>query len=282
MDAIALLKQDHFAVKALFKDFQALGDEAFVQKRKLVAEIIRELSLHTGMEEAALYPYLKQRDEQLAGKVAEALEEHRVAKWELLALEKMEPEDSRYNATMKVLIDSVLHHIEEEESGLLARLREICSEDELMALADALKAARKAAPTHPHPRMPDHPPGNIVLVPVIAALDRSLDRASQTVERGRDLAEAALKRGRRLVERLRRRVAEGADDARRRVIKVGGSVRERAMQTTEGLKEDASRLGRQVQRTAQRTARKAAAPPKKIARGTRRTAGKTARPRKRR
>ena len=98
MDAIALLKRDHAAVKRMFERFEHLSSEAHARKKQLVAQISRELSIHTGIEERYLYPYAKARDEELVPLVAEALEEHSVAKWELSSLARRDPTDERFDA----------------------------------------------------------------------------------------------------------------------------------------------------------------------------------------
>lgn len=182
MDAISLLKQDHATVKALFDRFEELGDEAEVAKQEVADRIIRELSIHAAIEEQFLYPYAKQRDERLEDLVYEALEEHNVAKWELNAIEKLSPEDPRFDAKMAVLIESVRHHIREEEENLLPMLAQRCDRAELEALGDTLHHAKQAAPTHPHPRAPDEPPGN-AMAPVLAAMDKGRDFASVTLQR---------------------------------------------------------------------------------------------------
>jgi Hemerythrin HHE cation binding domain len=182
MDAIGLLKQDHAAVKAMFDRYEALGEDAEVARQELADRIIKELSIHAAIEEQYLYPYAKQRDERLSRLVYEALEEHNVAKWELSAIEKLSPGDPRFDAKMAVLIESVRHHIREEEAELLPKLAELCERAELEALGDTLKHAKQAAPTHPHPRAPDEPPGN-AMAPVLAAMDKGRDFASMTLER---------------------------------------------------------------------------------------------------
>ena len=44
MDAITLLKNDHKAVKRLFRQFEKLGDNAVKSRRELVEKMIEELS----------------------------------------------------------------------------------------------------------------------------------------------------------------------------------------------------------------------------------------------
>ena len=55
-DAIAILKDDHRAVEELFEKFERAGNGAAKQKRKLVDQMIVELSQHASIEEQVLYP----------------------------------------------------------------------------------------------------------------------------------------------------------------------------------------------------------------------------------
>src|SRR5688572_3949640 len=55
-DAIALLKADHKVVEGLFKQFEKAGDTAYAKKRKIVDEVISELTTHAYIEETIFYP----------------------------------------------------------------------------------------------------------------------------------------------------------------------------------------------------------------------------------
>jgi hypothetical protein len=43
--------------------------------------------------------------------------------------------------------------------------------------------AKKLAPTRPHPRAPDSPPGNLVAAPLAAMMDRGRDLVREMAER---------------------------------------------------------------------------------------------------
>ena len=178
MDAIALLKADHRTVEKLFKQFEKLGEGADAAKKKLVAEIIRELSMHASIEEQVFYPAVRNAVEDADDMVLEALEEHHIVKWTLSELAGLSPSDERFDAKVTVLMESVRHHVKEEESDLFPDVRKQLDRKTLIALGSALEAAKKVAPTKPHPRAPDTPPGN-KLVGLGAGL---LDRAKELVE----------------------------------------------------------------------------------------------------
>jgi len=171
MDAITLLKDDHKTVKDLFRKFEQAGDRAYATKRKLVDKMIEELSVHAAIEEQIFYPSIRHGIEQTEDEVLEALEEHHVVKWTLSELEKMDPKAERFDAKVTVLIESVRHHMKEEEEEMFPKVRKAFSRTQLSDLGDLMERSKAAAPKHPHPRSPDEPPGNIVAAPVMAIID---------------------------------------------------------------------------------------------------------------
>jgi hemerythrin-like domain-containing protein len=126
-DGIALLREDHRAVKKLFKEFSATGDRAVAARRRIADKIITELSIHAGIEENVLYPRARAAVPKVESDVLEALEEHHIVKTTCAELEKMPPSDERFAAKMAVLIENVKHHIGEEESELFPKLRKAFS-----------------------------------------------------------------------------------------------------------------------------------------------------------
>jgi hemerythrin superfamily protein len=183
MDALALLKKDHQAVKRLFDRFEKNPSKAIADK------FLRELAIHSAVEEQLFYPAIRQAAEQedveeADEKVLEALEEHHVAKWLLAEIEKLDDDDERFEAKCSVLIESVRHHIKEEEGPLFRFVRRLMPRQQLAALGTAIQSAKKVAPTRPHPRAPDQPPGNVLAGGVAAVMDKSRDAMKGLMSRG--------------------------------------------------------------------------------------------------
>jgi hemerythrin superfamily protein len=175
MDAIALLKSDHREVEELFKKFEASTSRALKARRKLVDQMITALSRHAAVEEQLLYPAMRQRMEAQEEGVLQALEEHHVVKWVLNELVDLPAEHERFSAKVHVLMENVREHVREEERVLFVQMKKSFETAELKELGAALETAKKAAPTRPHPRMPDTPPGNIVAGAVAAVADMGRD-----------------------------------------------------------------------------------------------------------
>jgi hemerythrin superfamily protein len=183
-DAISVLKADHKRVEALFKRFEKAGDRAHKTRRDVVDQIVEELSVHAAVEEQVFYPAVREAVPEADDDVLEALEEHHVAKWTLSELDGMDPEHERFKAKVTVLIESVRHHIEEEESDLFPKVRQALGRKALTEIGDAMELARAVAPTRPHPRQPDEPPGNILAGTAAAGFDRARKAGMEAVEKG--------------------------------------------------------------------------------------------------
>ncbi len=159
MDAITLLKQDHKTVEKLFKEFEKSEGKP-QDARRIADQVIEELSVHAHIEEQVLYPAIRKEMPDAEDDVLEALEEHHVAKWLLSELDGMPPEAERFRAKMMVLIESVRHHVEEEEQTLFPEVRKELKRKRLGEIGDELEAAKKSAPRKPNPRAADTPEGN--------------------------------------------------------------------------------------------------------------------------
>lgn len=173
-DAITLLREDHRAVEKLFKAFEKAGPNALKTKARLVEGMIRELTIHASIEEQVFYPTVRQGAHDLDGEVLEALEEHHVVKWLLSELSGLDPSAERFDAKVMVLIDSVRHHVKEEEGTLFPAVRKAFTRSELATMGDSLTAVKKSAPTKPRPRMPDEPPLNRLADVGAGAVDRAV------------------------------------------------------------------------------------------------------------
>jgi hemerythrin superfamily protein len=184
MDAISMLKDDHKAVDRLFKKFEGAGARSFVEKRNTVDRIIEELSRHAAIEEQLFYPVARAAVPDTEDIALESLEEHNIVKWVLSDLQTMSPQHERFDAKVTVLIENVRHHVEEEESDFFPKVRDALGRKVLNDLGEAMALAKQAAPTHPHPRLPDTPPGNLVVGAAAGVADRISDTVSGIAQGG--------------------------------------------------------------------------------------------------
>jgi len=137
-DAIKLLKDDHREVKAWFKEYEKLEDDA--EKKELADRICLALTVHTQIEEEIFYPAARDGidDDDL---LDEAEVEHASAKQLIAEIQAMSPDQPLYDAKVTVLGEYVNHHVEEEEKEMFPESRD--SDLDLKALGVQL-AERKA------------------------------------------------------------------------------------------------------------------------------------------
>ena len=140
--------------------------------------------MHAAIEEQLFYPVTRATVPDTEDIALESLEEHHIVKWVLSELDGMDPEDERFDAKVTVLIENVRHHVEEEEEEYFPKVRDELGRNALDDLGDAMAAAKKVAPTHPHPRSPDTPPGNLVVGTAAGVVDRVGDTVSGVAQGG--------------------------------------------------------------------------------------------------
>ena len=180
-DVIALIKADHSTVNQLFRRYQGLGDRAVRSRRQIADRLVKELSIHAAVEEQVLYPNARAAIPKGDKLVKEAISEHQTLKEALVSLEKSRPDSDKFDPLMMKIRDEVRHHVKEEESpnGILGQLRKHASRDDLVKMAKLTRAAKKAAPTRPHPKAPAAPPGNVVVGAAAAMVDKARDKVSR-------------------------------------------------------------------------------------------------------
>ena len=191
-----MLRQDHKEVERLFKQFEQAGPKAHVRKRQIVDRIIKELSVHAAIEEQVFYPAIRESVPDTDDEVLESLEEHHIVKWTLSELEAMDPEHERFEPKTAVLMESVRHHVSEEETELFPQVRAALGRKRLAELGEVMAAAKEAAPTRPHPKAPDTPPGNLVAGAGAAVLDKARDAVSKRAGAAKKKARTAAKKAR--------------------------------------------------------------------------------------
>ncbi len=250
MDAITLLRTDHKTVEALFKRFEKAGDRAFVEKREIVDRIIEELSIHAAIEEQVFYPVARATVPATEDIALESLEEHHVVKLLLAELADMDPSQERFTPKVTVLIENVRHHVKEEETDFFPTVREALSRSELADIGATLSEAKKTAPTHPHPSLPDDGAANAVTGAIAGVVDRVGDNLSGIAQGGVTAVQDLIAR---ITGNDRPKVSPtGTRATRSRASKVRGG----ADAAVDGVQDTASTAAKGVKKTA-RTAKSA-------------------------
>ena len=182
MNALTLLKQDHGNVEELFRQFENATPSDTDELMRIRDKLIEHLSKHAAIEELVFYPAVRAKlGDDNAFTVLEGLEEHHIVKLTLSELEKMAPDNERFRPKMTVLIESVRHHVQEEEEEIFPSVRDAFTVEELNTLGEEMEAIKHVAPTRGHPWLPDEPPFNVIVGLPVAIVDRTVTAAKHLV-----------------------------------------------------------------------------------------------------
>lgn len=145
VDAISLLKADHEKVRGMLTELEETTERAGKKRTKLLADIKREIEVHTQVEEEIFYPAFREavRSKEDRKLTLEAYEEHHVVDLVMPEIEGTDPSAEEFGAKAKVLKDLIEHHAEEEEGEMFPRARQVMERSELVELGERIEA-RKA------------------------------------------------------------------------------------------------------------------------------------------
>jgi hemerythrin superfamily protein len=140
IDATHLLTEDHRKVEGLFEQFEKASGDG--RKEALARQICTELKIHSMIEEEIFYPALRGKIDDDA--LDEAYVEHDGAKVLINDIEAGGPDESFYDAKVKVLQEQIEHHVEEEEKIRDNIFQQARATDVDLEALGAQMAARKA------------------------------------------------------------------------------------------------------------------------------------------
>ncbi|MFI6733150.1 hemerythrin domain-containing protein [Nonomuraea sp. NPDC050451] len=128
-DVITLITKDHRTVESLFERLKSgQGNQ-----KATVTELHALLIAHARAEEDRVYPGIDAHH---------SVEEHKEAEILLDALVRAEPGTPEFRMTLEKLVESVNHHVAEEESKILPALEKAVGEKGLRELGKAFKERR--------------------------------------------------------------------------------------------------------------------------------------------
>jgi hemerythrin superfamily protein len=164
------LRRDHDQARRMFARLERATGE---HRRDLFQQLVGELVRHEVAEEEILRPVSKLD----AGKaIANArMKEESQAEQLLKEMEKLDPGSAEFSAKLAKLRREVERHAEAEETKEFPRVARKESPERLRQMGRAYEAAKRAAPTRPHPSTPNTPAANMLAGPFAAVMDRARD-----------------------------------------------------------------------------------------------------------
>ena len=180
-DPIRQLQNDHREVDSLFRQFQT-GSADF--RTEVLRKIVKELSVHAAVEEQVVYPAMRRYLPDGDAKVEESIADHQAMKEILKSLDGADADDEGVSRSVQMLMADMRSHVQEEEHALLPILRKNMPPVQYTEMAAAMNAARKGAPTRPHPNAPaSNGPAAAVAGAAASIIDKARDAVRDLTSR---------------------------------------------------------------------------------------------------
>lgn len=142
MNVIELLKEDHRKVEGFFQKVKATDES---EHKDLFEQIKEELEIHAHVEEVIFYPKLKEEgDKELQDITLEGIEEHHQAKIFLRELSSLADESEKFEPKLKVLMEDIEHHVQEEEGEMFPMVEEQFDEATLEELGRQVEEEKRS------------------------------------------------------------------------------------------------------------------------------------------
>jgi hemerythrin superfamily protein len=172
-DVVDILTTDHREVLDLVDQIPG-ADPA--QRRDMADMVIAELMRHAVAEEMYVYPAMRDHLPDGESKVQHDTEEHQQLVEIMKELEDVDAADARFLETLGRLDQVLRDHVSDEERDQFPQLRAALTREQLVEIGAKVEAAKKAAPTRPHPSAPHSELFHKTVGPGVGLVDRLRDK----------------------------------------------------------------------------------------------------------
>lgn len=175
-DVVDILTADHREMVGLLEMIENTADAE--ERRSLADSAIAEVVRHSVAEELFVYPVYEREVPDGADEVEHDKEEHQELEEVMKELEGLDAGSAEFIATVKRFKELLDHHADDEESDQFPKMRKHISAEDLVDLGRKVEAAKKIAPTRPHPGSPHSELFHMTLGPGVGMVDRLRDALS--------------------------------------------------------------------------------------------------------
>ena len=181
VDALTFLRNDHESVLGMFEalDGAPRGEGAQVSGLDtMVTNLVIAESQHEAIEQQLFWPAVRKALDDGNDLADRAIAQEDEGKQLLQKLEKGKPGEPEYHTSLAEFIAAGRAHIAFEQDVVWPRFREAVDARELEELGEKLAAAKKIAPTRPHPDTPSDSLVQKTVGAVAATMDHVRDAAT--------------------------------------------------------------------------------------------------------
>lgn len=176
VDVVDVLTSDHGEMTELIGQIRLAEDPD--GKRDVADTLISEIVRHAVAEEMYVYPAMREHLPNGDEAAEHDMREHKEIERTMKELEGVAATEPRFDELVQELEELLAHHAADEETDQFPQLRANIAREELVKLAEKVEAAKKIAPTRPHPAAPSAPLFHKLVGPGVGLVDRLRDKIS--------------------------------------------------------------------------------------------------------
>jgi hemerythrin-like domain-containing protein len=181
MDALTFLREDHKSVLGMLEVLDGAPSGSGAELSGLgtmVTNLVIAESQHEAIEEQFFWPAVRDALDDGDDLADEAIAQEQEGKKLLQRLENGEPGDPDYQQALQEFVKAGREHIMYEQDVVWPKFEAAVSRDDLDKLGEKLEAAKKVAPTRPHPDTPPNATVQKTMGTVAAVADHLRDAAT--------------------------------------------------------------------------------------------------------
>jgi len=134
------IKKDHETIRKLIKELEKAIEEKTADRQIIFDQLAAEVLAHSKAEEDVLYEaLLKEDEEKMTKKIEEGKEEHHVAEILIAEMRSLSPDDSKWQAKLEVLRESLEHHLNEEEKDILRPSKSMIDKEDATQMSEEFR-----------------------------------------------------------------------------------------------------------------------------------------------
>jgi hemerythrin-like domain-containing protein len=181
MDALTFLRQDHKSVLGMLQVLDGASGGTGATSSGLstmVTNLVIVESQHEAIEEQFFWPAVRDALEEGDALADKAIQQEQDRKVLLQRLEDGEPGEPDNQEALQQFVKAGREHIAFEEDMVWPLFQAAVTHEELLKMGEKLEAAKKIAPTRPHPNTPPSPAVLKTMGMATAVVDHVRDAAS--------------------------------------------------------------------------------------------------------
>ncbi len=181
MDALTFLRADHESVLGMIESLErgrGTSETEVRNREQLATSLVIAASQHEAVEEQFFWPAVRKTLPEGDELADHGLDQEEAGKQLLQQIEDSEAGSPEFEQALTDFLVAMREHIDYEQNQVWPRFAAIEPPEDMADLGERMAAAKKNAPTRPHPNTPSGPGAQKIAGQAAAATDKLRDMAT--------------------------------------------------------------------------------------------------------